>query len=123
MDVKNTTNKGYLEIVMLKGKNGKNIATIEKTATTATKETFTVTLEDGRTKQFEVTRGLSISSIKKTKTVGLVDTYTVTLNDDSTFTFDVMNGQSYQIPTDGVIWYTGSTVPEGYEVVAPPPLN
>ena len=123
MEVKNTTNKGTLKIVMLKGEAGNNIATIEKTDTTETAEIYTITLADGSTSTFEVTKGLSIVSVEKTATTGLIDDYTITFNDDSTFNFSIMNGQSYQIPTDGVIYYRGATVPEGYEETNPPPIE
>ena len=123
MDVNNTTNIGKVKIIMLKGEAGNSIASIEKTSTTDTHEIYTITLTDGTTQQIAIARGNGIVSIEKTATVGLVDTYTITFTDDTTTTFDVINGQSYTVPQDGVIYFGGSTTPEGYEeTTAPQPF-
>ena len=121
MDTRNTTNIGTVKVLMLKGETGNSIATIEKTATTATEDTYTITLTDGSTQTFSVAVGTGITSIEKTATVDLVDTYTITFADGTTTTFDVTNGQSYTVPTDGVIYFDGETLPEGYEETDPPP--
>lgn len=120
MDVKNTTNIGTVKIIMLKGEAGNSIASIEKTSSTEGSEIYTITLTDGSTTTIEVERGRGIASIEKTATVGLVDTYTITFTDETTTTFDVINGQSYTVPTDGIIYYDGATVPEGYDVTSAP---
>ena len=120
MDVNNTTNIGKVKLIMLKGEAGNSIASIEKTSTTDTHEIYTITFTDGTTQQIAIAKGNGIVSIEKTATVGLVDTYTITFTDDSTTTFDIINGQSYTVPTDGVLYYDGSTLPEGFvEVPAP----
>ncbi len=111
---------GKVKVVMTVGEAGSSIASIEKTSETSLIETYTITLTDGTTTTFDVEKGLGIDTIEKTATVGLVDTYTITLTDGSTSTFEVINGQSYTIPSDGVLYYEGSSAPEGYEETIPP---
>ena len=111
---------GKVKIMMAIGEAGTSIASIEKTASTASTETYTITLTDGSTTSFEIEKGVGIASIEKTSTVGLVDTYTITMTDGTTTTFDVINGQSYTVPSDGVIYYEGNSAPEGYEETDPP---
>lgn len=78
--------------ILLKGEAGNNIGTIEKTATSGLVDTYTITLTDGTTTNFQVTNGSNISSVEKTATAGLVDTYTITLTNGDTFNFEVVNG-------------------------------
>ena len=75
------------KIVMLKGEQGKdgtNIKSVEKTASSGLTDTYTITLTDGSKSSFNVTNGKGISNISKTVTNGLVDTYTITYNDETT---------------------------------------
>lgn len=106
--------------IMLKGEAGGTISTIEKTSTSGVVDTYTITLNDGTTQTFEVTNGSDIDTIEKTGTTGAVDTYTVTLTNGDTTTFEVTNGESYEVPTNGVILFDGSTAPEGYEIISNP---
>lgn len=79
--------------ILLKGETGVP-QSVEKTATDALEDTYTMTFADGTTATFTVTNGSSIESIEKTGTAGLVDTYTVTYTNGSTSTFTVTNGAS-----------------------------
>lgn len=83
----------HIKVMMLKGEPGSNIKSIEKTATSGLVDTYTVTLTDKSTNNFNVTNGSSIQSIAKTGTSGLVDTYTVTLTNGETTNFTVKNGR------------------------------
>ena len=62
-----------------------------------------------------------IETIEKTSTSGLVDTYTITLSNGNTSTFTVTNGQSFTVPQNAVVYYTGDEIPEGYEDTKAPP--
>lgn len=85
-------NNIIFKTTFLKGEDGNNILRIDKTATSGLVDTYTITLTDGTTTNFQVTNGSSIATIEKTATVGMVDTYTITLTDGSTSTFEVTNG-------------------------------
>lgn len=74
--------------VLLKGESGA-ITSIEKTDTSGLVDTYTITFNDGETKEFNVTNGRAIVSVEKTSSVGYVDTYTITFNDGTTTTFQV----------------------------------
>ena len=110
----------FFKTIVLKGRDGASIGNIEKTATVGTTDTYTITLTDGETYTFQVTNGTSIANISYTSSSGNVDTYTVTLTDGSTTTFNVTNGEDYTVPTDGVIYFDGDTVPDGYEETSAP---
>lgn len=110
----------FFKTLLLKGEAGGTIDRIEKTATVGTTDTYTIYLNDGSTTTFNVTNGSSIASIEYTSSSGNVDTYTVTLTDGSTTTFNVTNGEDFTVPTDGVIYYDGSDVPDGYEETSAP---
>lgn len=88
----NSNDKDNTRLYMVKGEAGATISTITKTGTTGLVDTYTITLDDGRTQTFTVTNGKAISSVTKTGTQGLVDTYTITFNDNTTETFTVTNG-------------------------------
>lgn len=113
-------NNIFFKTLLLKGEAGQSIGSIEKTATSGVVDTYTITLTDGTTSTFEVTNGSSISNISLTSSSGLVDTYTITLTDGSTTTFNVTNGEDYTVPTDGILFYEGAGVPDGYEASDPP---
>ena len=91
-EIINLGNGQFVKVMMLKGEQGDNIASIVKTGTSGLEDTYTITLTDGSTSTFTVTNGSSIQSINKTGTSGLVDTYTITLTNGNTFTFEVTNG-------------------------------
>ena len=110
----------FFKTLILKGKDGAGVQSVEKTGTSGTVDTYTITFTDGNTATFTVTNGSSIDTIELTDTSGLVDTYTITLTDGSTSTFTVTNGESQTVPTDGVIFYDGAGIPEGYEESNPP---
>lgn len=110
----------FFKTIVLKGRDGASIGNIEKTATAGTTDTYTITLTDGETYTFQVTNGTSISNISYTSSSGNVDTYTITLTDGSTQTFQVTNGEDFTVPTDGVIYYDGADVPDGYEETSAP---
>lgn len=112
---------GVQKVVMLKGEAGNSIASIDKTGETTGTVIYTITLTDGSTTELEVEKGVGIVSIEKTSTSGLVDTYTITLTDGNTATFTVTNGQSFTVPKDGIIYYDGDTIPEGFEDTTAPP--
>ena len=68
------------KIVMLEGEQGKdgtNIKSVEKTASSGLTDTYTITLIDGSKSSFNVTNGKGISSISKTGSIGLDDIYTM----------------------------------------------
>lgn len=110
----------FFKTLILKGKDGAGVQSVEKTATSGTVDTYTITFTDGNTATFTVTNGSSIDTIELTDTSGLVDTYTITLTDGTTTTFTVTNGESQTVPTDGVIFYEGAGIPDGYEASDPP---
>ena len=110
----------FFKTLLLKGEAGGTIDRIEKTATVGTTDTYTIYLNDGSTTTFNVTNGTSIASIEYTSSSGNVDTYTVTLTDGSTTTFNVTNGEDFTVPTDGVNYYYGVDVPDGYEETSAP---
>lgn len=110
----------FFKTLLLKGEAGGTIDRIEKTDTVGLTDIYTIYINDGSTRQIEVTNGSSIASIEYTSSSGNVDTYTVTLTDGSTTTFNVTNGEDYTVPTDGVIFYDGTDTPDGYEDVNPP---
>lgn len=110
----------FFKTIILKGRDGTSIGSLEKTATVGVVDTYTITLTDGETYTFEVTNGTSIANISYTSSSGNVDTYTITLTDGSTQTFQVTNGEDYTVPTDGVIYYDGADVPDGYEETSAP---
>lgn len=110
----------FFKTIILKGRDGTSIGSLEKTATAGVVDTYTITLTDGETYTFEVTNGTSIANISYTSSSGNVDTYTITLTDGSTQTFQVTNGEDFTVPTDGVIYFDGTTVPDGYEETNPP---
>ena len=74
-------------------KNGKGIASIEKTGTNVLVDTYTITYSDGSTKTYTISNGRGIVKIEKTNTSDLIDTYTITYNDNSTTTYVVTNGK------------------------------
>lgn len=110
----------FFKTIVLKGRDGASIGNIEKTATAGTTDTYTITLTDGETYTFQVTNGISIANISYTSSSGNIDTYTITLTDGSTQTFQVANGEDFTVPTDGVIYFDGDTVPDGYEETSAP---
>jgi hypothetical protein len=110
----------FFKTIILKGRDGTSIGSLEKTASVGVTDTYTITLTDGETYTFEVTNGTSISNISYTSSSGNVDTYTITLTDGSTQTFQVTNGEDFTVPTDGVIYYDGTDVPDGYEETSAP---
>lgn len=117
----------FFKTLMLKGEAGNSIVTIAKTGSALDVDTYTITLSDGSTFEFEVTNGSSIESIEKTGTSGYVDTYTITLTNGDTTTFEVQNGEDgagYEVPAGSVLYFDSSDpVPEGYEASSDPNLN
>ena len=95
MSIQNSRQIENVKVMLVKGTNGANIATLEKTGTSGLVDTYTITLTDGATSTFDVTNGSSIQSVAKTGTNGVVDTYTITLTDGSTSTFTVTNGENW----------------------------
>ncbi len=81
-----------VKVMLVKGVDGSNIGTVEKTGTSGLVDTYTITLTDGTKTTFDVTNGNYIVSIAKTGTVDLIDTYTITFADGTTSTFTVTNG-------------------------------
>lgn len=110
----------FFKTLLLKGEAGGTIDRIVKTDTVGLTDIYTIYINDGSTQEIEVTNGSSIASIEYTSSSGNVDTYTVTLTDGSTTTFNVTNGEDYTVPTDGVIYFDGDTVPDGYEETSAP---
>lgn len=110
----------FFKTLLLKGEPGGTIERIVKTETVGLTDIYTIYINDGSTQEIEVTNGSSIASIEYTSSSGNVDTYTVTLTDGSTTTFNVTNGEDYTVPTDGVIYYDGADIPDGYEETSAP---
>lgn len=81
-----------VKVMLLKGDDGSDIESIEKTGTDGLVDTYTVTLTDGTKTTFQVTNGNAVVSIQKTGTVDLIDTYTITYSNGTTSTFTVTNG-------------------------------
>lgn len=117
----------FFKTTMLKGEAGNSIVSIEKTSSALNVDTYTITLSDGSTFEFEVTNGSSIESIEKTGTSGYVDTYTITLTNGDTTTFEVQNGEDgagYEVPAGAVLYFDSTDpVPEGYEASSNPDLS
>lgn len=82
----------YFKTIMLKGEAGGTIRSIEKTGTSGNVDTYTITLNDGSTFNFQVTNGSNIASIAKTGSHDNIDVYTITLTNGDTFPFEVKNG-------------------------------
>lgn len=71
----------------------KSIDSIDRTATSGLVDTYTITYNDGSTKEYFVTNGASISRIIQASTVGNIDSYNIELdNGKSIKGFDVRNG-------------------------------
>lgn len=92
MSIQNSNEISDMKVMLVKGEEGSNIASVEKTGTSGLVDTYTITMTDGTTQTFTVTNGDSISTIAKTSTVGTVDTYTITLTNGNTQTFTIQNG-------------------------------
>ena len=84
-----------------RGEPGVGIETIVQTETSTAsggRNTWTVTLTDGRTSSFYVRNGakgdtgVSITNVALKSSSGLVDTYEITFSDGDTTTFNVTNG-------------------------------
>ena len=84
-----------VKVMLLKGADGSDIESIEKTGSVGLVDTYTITLSDGSKTTFTVTNGNDIESIEKTGSVGLIDTYTITLTDGTIETFTVTNGSNF----------------------------
>lgn len=71
----------------------KSIDSIDRTASSGLVDTYTITYNDGSTKEYFVTNGASISRIIQASTVGNIDSYNIELdNGKSIKGFDVRNG-------------------------------
>ena len=101
------------KVVMLKGEGGDTIKSIDKTTTQGLVDIYTITLESGNKKTFNVTNGNGIKTIEKTSTSGLVDTYTVTFDDGETTTFTVTNGEKGEKGDKGDTGPQGPQGPQG----------
>ena len=112
------------KIVMLKGEHGKdgtNIKSVEKTASSGFVDTYTITLTDGSKFSYNITNGkdgTTIKSVEKTASSGLTDTYTITLTDGSTSTFEVTNGKDGELTNLDDTLSTTSTNPIQNQAVA-----
>ena len=73
--------------------NTVSIASIAKTKTDKNKDTYTITLTNGETTDFEVTNGVSVESIAYSRTVGLVDYYKITYSNGTTSEYSITNGK------------------------------
>ena len=113
-EIINLGNGAKVKVTMLKGEAGNDIQSVEKTATQGLVDTYTITLTDGTTHNFNVTNGRAITSIEKTSSVGFVDTYTITFNDGTTETFEV---ETATITVDSAL-STTSTNPVENRVIA-----
>lgn len=98
MSLQNSHQISDVKVMLVKGKDGSTIASIEKTGTSVLVDTYTITLDDGEKFTFTVTNGKGIESIEKTSTSGLIDTYTITFNDGTSTTYEVVNGEGYVTP-------------------------
>ena len=101
------------KVVMLKGEGGDTIKSIDKTTTQGLVDIYTITLESGNKKTFNVTNGNGIKTIEKTSTSGLIDTYTVTFDDGETTTFTVTNGEKGEKGDKGDTGPQGPQGPKG----------
>ena len=93
MSLQNSHQISDVKVMLVKGADGKGIASIEKTGTSGLVDTYTITYDDGAKTTFTVTNGNGITSIEKTATHGLVDTYTIYFDNGDTETYEVTNGQ------------------------------
>ena len=101
------------KVVMLKGEGGDTIKSIDKTTTHGLVDIYTITLESGNKKTFNVNNGNGIKTIEKTSTSGLVDTYTVTFDNGETTTFTVTNGEKGEKGDKGDTGPQGPQGPQG----------
>ena len=101
------------KVVMLKGEGGDTIKSIDKTTTQGLVDIYTITLESGNKKTFNVNNGNGIKTIEKTSTSGLVDTYTVTFDNGETTTFTVTNGEKGEKGDKGDTGPQGPQGPKG----------
>lgn len=77
--------------LMLKGEAGSTIVSMEKTGHSGTTDTYTITFDDGSTKDIYIENLSSVDSVQLTSQTDTEDTYTVTLSDGSTQSFSVQN--------------------------------
>ena len=101
------------KVVMLKGEGGDTIKSIDKTTTQGLVDIYTITLESGNKKTFNVTNGNGIKTIEKTSTSGLIDTYTITFDNGETTTFNVTNGEKGEKGDKGDTGPQGPQGPKG----------
>ena len=104
MSLQDSKQVSDIKVMLKTGLDGAGIYSIEKTSTEGLVDTYTITFDDGRTSDFEVTNGSSIASIEKTSTSGNVDTYTITLTNGDTSTFTVTNGDPEEYPASKVVY-------------------
>ena len=101
------------KVVMLKGEGGDTIKSIDKTTTQGLVDIYTITLESGNKKTFNVNNGNGIKTIEKTSTSGLIDTYTITFDNGETTTFNVTNGEKGEKGDKGDTGPQGPQGPKG----------
>ena len=101
------------KVVMLKGEGGDTIKSIDKTTTQGLVDIYTITLESGNKKTFNVTNGNGIKTIEKTSTSGLIGTYTITFDNGETTTFNVTNGEKGEKGDKGDTGPQGPQGPKG----------
>ena len=101
------------KVVMLKGEGGDTIKSIDKTTTQGLVDIYTITLESGNKKTFNVNNGNGIKTIEKTSTSGLIDTYTITFDNGETTTFTVTNGEKGEKGDKGDTGPQGPQGPKG----------
>lgn len=85
--------ENYWQIVSMRGPKGVGIQQIQKTGTSGTTDTYTITYMDGSTWTYTVENGKGIQSIELTSTDENVDTYTITFGNNQTQTFTVTNAR------------------------------
>ena len=84
-------NKIIFKTLMLKGEPGSTIVSMEKTGHVGTADIYTITFNDGSTKEISLENMSAITSVEKTSSTNTEDIYTITCADGSTQTFSVLN--------------------------------
>lgn len=84
-------NKIIFKTLMLQGKAGSTIVSMEKTGHVGTADIYTITFNDGSTTEISLENMSAITSVEKTSSTDTEDIYTITCADGSTQTFSVLN--------------------------------
>lgn len=98
--------------------NANGISDISKTGTSGLTDTYTITLDDGTTKNFYVRNGLGISSVSAFNEDDYGTTHVISFNDGHFYQFRTPNTNSVGIktPVSGSVIHAEDVIPLGHRV-------